>query len=117
MEIFADTSDLKQLEELNNLGIISGCTTNPKIFYKDMSRNEENVQNMEYFKEHMKKVLKTVNGEYICATYATRLGPQKTVSGKTFNCVPIKEVLQHKGYLSECAYRDGSITGRHQIKK
>ena len=62
-------------------------------------------------------LLKTVNGKYICATYATRLGPQKTVSGKTFNCVPIKEVLQHKGYLSECAYRDGSITGCHQIKK
>lgn len=44
-------------------------------------------------------------GVYMCADYAHRLGPQKTVSGREFNCVMVKEVLKHDGTLRDCAYR------------
>jgi len=44
-------------------------------------------------------------GKYYCDTYETRLGPQVTVTGKSFECVPIKDVLRYS-YTREqkCAY-------------
>jgi len=41
---------------------------------------------------------------YYCAIYQFRLGPQKTVSGKLFNCVPIREVLKFDPPNPNCAY-------------
>ena len=52
MEIFADTASLDELKELLSWGIISGCTTNPKICAK------EGVE----FKTRMKDILHLVNG-------------------------------------------------------
>ena len=44
------------------------------------------------------------NGTYHCTAYIDRLGIQKTISGKTFNCVPIRTVME-KGALSlNCVY-------------
>ena len=45
------------------------------------------------------------NGLYQCTNYTDRLGEQKTVSGKTFNCVPVREVLKYQDTLIDCAYR------------
>jgi uncharacterized cysteine cluster protein YcgN (CxxCxxCC family) len=45
------------------------------------------------------------DGTFVCAVYETRLGKQKTVSGREFNCVLVREVLQHDGALLDCAYR------------
>ena len=44
-------------------------------------------------------------GKYYCDTYETRLGRQLTLSGKSFECVPIKDVLRYS-YTREqrCAY-------------
>ncbi len=52
MEIFADTASLKDLKELLSWGIISGCTTNPKICAT------EGVD----FKKRMKEILQLVKG-------------------------------------------------------
>ncbi len=52
-KIFIDTSDLEKIEETQNLGIIDGCTTNPKILAKE---------GVEDFEEEMKKVLELVEG-------------------------------------------------------
>jgi len=45
------------------------------------------------------------DGRYYCNTYETRLGKQTTVTGKSFECVPIKDVLRYS-YTREqkCAY-------------
>ena len=42
---------------------------------------------------------------YRCRIYETRLGPRKTVSGKKFTCVPLRDILG-KSWAGhpECAY-------------
>lgn len=35
MEIFFDSANLKDIEELNSVGIINGVTTNPTILSKE----------------------------------------------------------------------------------
>jgi len=52
MEIFADTASLDDLKELLSWGIISGCTTNPKICA------QEDVE----FEKRMKEILQLVKG-------------------------------------------------------
>jgi len=47
--------------------------------------------------------------KYICRTYNERLGAQKTVSGKTFICVPIGEVLKKGIPNSSCGYLSGNV--------
>ena len=42
--------------------------------------------------------------KYYCKTYDDRLGRQKTVSGKDFTCVMIRDVLRFEPPYSECAY-------------
>ena len=55
-------------------------------------------------------LIKTKSGKYFCIDYENRLGEQKTISGKTINCVPIRKIL-HKTWLgrNECAYVKQSI--------
>ena len=47
---------------------------------------------------------KASDGKFYCDTYDNRLGPQRTVSGRAFTCVSIREVIR-KGlpYLA-CGY-------------
>jgi transaldolase len=52
MKIFADTASLDELKELLSWGIISGCTTNPKICA------QEGVE----FESRMKEILQLVKG-------------------------------------------------------
>ena len=52
MEIFADTASLEELKELISWGIVSGCTTNPKLCAK------EGVD----FEKRMKDILQLVKG-------------------------------------------------------
>jgi hypothetical protein len=46
------------------------------------------------------------NGRYLCRIYENRFGLHKTVSGKPFHCVPIRDIL-HKNWPGEhqCAYK------------
>ena len=53
MKIFADTANLKELEEAISWGVVDGCTTNPKILSNEKGSN---------FEELMKKVLSMVKG-------------------------------------------------------
>lgn len=53
---------------------------------------------------------KDTAGRYFCAAYDNRLGPQTTVSGKNFTCVPIREVLSYAPPHDGCGYsRQGGI--------
>jgi len=45
-------------------------------------------------------------GLYFCRDYANRLGPQKTVSGKIFNCVPIRDIIKQGLLRPGCAYNN-----------
>lgn len=45
-------------------------------------------------------------GAYYCTVYDERLGIQKTVSGKIFNCVYIREIIKHGCLRPNCAYND-----------
>lgn len=44
------------------------------------------------------------DGTYYCDTYGTRLGKQRTVSGKEFTCVPIRDVLMFDPPHPNCPY-------------
>lgn len=43
-------------------------------------------------------------GGYCCDTYETRFGPQKTLSGKSFNCVTLRENIKNGWHNPRCAY-------------
>lgn len=47
---------------------------------------------------------KDSRGGYFCGDYENRLGPQTTVSGRTFTCVPISEVLLYTPPHNGCGY-------------
>jgi uncharacterized cysteine cluster protein YcgN (CxxCxxCC family) len=42
---------------------------------------------------------------FFCKDYENRLGPQTTVSGQSFNCVPIVENFKMGSFHAKCAYR------------
>lgn len=44
-------------------------------------------------------------GIYFCRVYEHRFGPQMTVSGKTFNCVDIREHIASGTLREACGYR------------
>jgi uncharacterized cysteine cluster protein YcgN (CxxCxxCC family) len=52
-----------------------------------------------------RNLAKMDNGTYFCKDYSNRLGPQKTVSGKYFNCIPIREYISRDTLRPNCAYR------------
>ena len=47
---------------------------------------------------------KNKDGKYFCINYLKRIGPQKTVSGKAFNCVSIKEHIRSRTLRPGCPY-------------
>jgi len=51
------------------------------------------------------KLIKNPDGTYLCSVYDTRIGQQKTASGKTFTCIPIKDVIRFTTAPPGCAYR------------
>ena len=54
------------------------------------------------------KLIKNRDGTYSCSDYANRLGQQSTVSGKTFECVPIQDVKKAGGLRPGCGYIQGA---------
>jgi len=49
-------------------------------------------------------LIRKEDGKYNCKVYNNRLGPQETVSGKLFTCVPIRDNIK-RGFCSpSCAY-------------
>lgn len=49
-------------------------------------------------------LIKRPDGRYQCSVYDNRLGPQKTLSGKLFNCVAIRDVIKFGVSYRNCAY-------------
>jgi len=54
-------------------------------------------------------LVKDISGKYFCQVYDKRLGKQRTVSGKEFNCVTIRDVLRFGPVYPGCAYLKRSI--------
>ncbi len=52
MELFLDTANINEISEINNMGIISGVTTNPSLITKEGKD----------FKETVKRIAEIVNG-------------------------------------------------------
>ncbi|MDD5438848.1 MAG: hypothetical protein PHS37_01520 [Candidatus Omnitrophica bacterium] len=46
---------------------------------------------------------------YLCRVYDRRFGIQKTMSGKVFTCIDIRELIKEKQLRPECGYH---IRGR-----
>jgi len=53
------------------------------------------------------QLAKDAGGDHYCMVYPDRLGPQKTVSGKAFNCVLIREGVRFNVPYSRCSYLRG----------
>jgi len=49
-------------------------------------------------------LVKKEDNTFYCAVYENRFGPQKTVSGASFNCVPIREHILKGTLRPGCAY-------------
>jgi hypothetical protein len=49
-------------------------------------------------------LVKGQDSRYYCTIYRFRIGQQKTVSGKSFNCVSIRDVLKFDPPNPDCAY-------------
>lgn len=49
-------------------------------------------------------LVKDERNKYYCKDYSNRLGLQLTVSGKSFNCVPIRDTLKFEPSYPFCAY-------------
>ena len=47
---------------------------------------------------------KDLNNLFFCTQYSERLGVQKTISGKSFICVPIRNLLKSGSVPTDCAY-------------
>jgi len=47
---------------------------------------------------------KDSSDKYYCKVYDNRIGVQSTVSGKTFACMPIREIFRFKSPYPNCAY-------------
>lgn len=43
-------------------------------------------------------------GKYFCDAYENRIGQRKTVSGNTFTCVPIRDVMTYAPPFAGCGY-------------
>lgn len=54
-------------------------------------------------------LVKGRDDKYFCRTYDTRLGIQKTVSGKSFTCVAIRDLLKFDLPYSSCAYAQKKV--------
>lgn len=55
--------------------------------------------------EPCQNLVKKDDGTFFCRDYENRLGPQKTVSGKAFNCVLIRGHVSRDSLRPNCAYR------------
>lgn len=49
-------------------------------------------------------LIKDAAGRFYCAVYEDRLGVRKTVSGKDFTCVPIRDLLKYSLPSEQCGY-------------
>lgn len=50
------------------------------------------------------QLIQCPDGTYSCRVYETRIGNQKTISGKTFSCVPIRLVMTYHDPFPNCPY-------------
>jgi len=49
-------------------------------------------------------LVRAENGAYMCKSYDTRIGVQHTVSGRTFTCIPIRDVRRFGVRFEGCGY-------------
>lgn len=47
---------------------------------------------------------KNSDGKLFCSAYGERFGPRSTMSGRVFNCVPIREMISRGNLRPNCAY-------------
>ena len=52
-------------------------------------------------------LVKLEDGHYHCKTYETRLDLQKTLSGRVFMCVNIRDVIKRGTRYNNCPYCEG----------
>lgn len=65
MKFFLDTANLKQIQEIQNLGILDGVTTNPSLIAKEGIKGDLNI------KQHYIDICKLVDGDVSAEVIAT----------------------------------------------
>jgi len=85
MKFFVDTANLDQIQEVYNLGILDGVTTNPSLMAKEGIKGIPNVH------EHYRKIAALVNGdisaEVIATEYEEMLDEGRKLAGLAENIV------------------------------
>ena len=59
-------------------------------------------------------LIREPGGRYVCGDYANRLASQKTLSGVSFNCVPIREHISGGTLRTGCGY--AGLNNRQALK-
>ncbi len=102
MLFFIDTANLKEIQEVNDLGILDGVTTNPSLMAKEGITGEKNI--LEHYKAICNIVSGDVSAEVIPTDYKGMIEEgQKlaTIDPKIIVKVPItKEGVKAIKYLS-----------------
>jgi len=50
------------------------------------------------------KLIRSNSASYHCRDYENRIGLQRTINGKEFHCIQIRELLHNQGVPANCAY-------------
>ena len=94
MKFFIDTANIEEIEEINDLGLVDGVTTNPSLIYKSGKD----------FKEVIKEISKIINGpisaEVTSTNFADMITQGKELSAIAENIV-VKVPLTESG-LKAC---------------
>lgn len=67
MNFFIDSANISEITEANDLGIISGVTTNPSLIAKEGIKGKKNTN------DHYKKICDIVNGDVSTEVVSTKL--------------------------------------------
>ena len=102
MKFFVDTADINEINELSQMGIIDGVTTNPSLIYKS-GKN---------FKEIIKEIAKIVSGPI--SAEVTSLDKNEMISqgielSKIANNIVIKVPMTENGLIACKALSKKSI--------
>ena len=91
MIFFIDSANLDEIEKINNLGIISGVTTNPTLIAKESIVTKNSIF------DHYQKICDIVNGDISTEVISTNFKenePDFEILAQAILMIGIKKLLQ-----------------------
>lgn len=106
MKFFVDTADLKEIEALNDLGILDGVTTNPSLMAKIGIKGRDNV--LAHYKSICDMVEGDISAEVIATDFAGMVKEGEELAGLSNNIV-VKVPMVRDGVKAIKYFSDNGI--------